>query len=143
PGVTDKSGQRPGLMIGQQYNENNVALKDRKGNPLSFDPNIAAYIKETGPDLEVKGIRVEKYPPDFTTDNSSYNGPSGNWYMMFRYADVVLMVAEAKMRAAAPDAAGALALVNELRTARDAAAMASMVLVNTSNLNDPNTLLAE
>src|SRR4029078_2077103 len=36
PGVTDKSGQRPGLMIGQQYNENKVALKDRKGNPLAF-----------------------------------------------------------------------------------------------------------
>jgi hypothetical protein len=142
-GVTDKSGQRPGLMIGQQYNENNVALKDRKGNPLAFDPNISADMKETGNNLEVTGIRVEKYPPDFSTGSASYSGPSGNWYMMFRYADVVLMVAEAKMRAAAPDAAGALALVNELRTARDAAPMASLVLVNTNNLNDPNTLLAE
>ena len=67
PGVTDQSGQRPGLMIGQQYNENGVALKDRKGNPLSFDPNIAANMIETGPNLEVTGIRVEKYPPDLST----------------------------------------------------------------------------
>jgi len=142
-GVTDKSGQRPGLMIGQQYNENNTALKDRKGNPLSFDPNIAANMIETGPNLEVTGIRVEKYPPDFSTGSASYSGPSGNWFMIFRYADVALMVAEAKMRAAAPDAAGALALVNELRNARDAAPMANLVLVNTNDLNDPNTLLAE
>jgi hypothetical protein len=130
-------------MIGQQYNENNVALKDRKGNPLSFDPNISPDMKETGNNLEVTGIRVEKYPPDLSTGSASYSGPSGNWYMIFRYSDVVLMVAEAKMRAAAPDAAGALVLVNDLRAARDAAPMASMVLVNTSNLNDPNTLLAE
>jgi hypothetical protein len=88
----------------------NVALKDRKGNPLSFDPNIAANMIETGPNLEVTGIRVEKYPPDFSTGSASYSGPSGNWFMIFRYADVALMVAEAKMRAAAPDAAGALVL---------------------------------
>jgi len=53
------------------------------------------------------------------------------------------MVAEAKMRAAAPDAAGALVLVNELRTARDAVPMAALVLVNSGDLKDPNTLLAE
>ena len=145
PGVTDKSGQRPGLMIGQQYNENNVALEDRKGNPLVFDPNIAADMKETGNNLEVTGIRVEKYPPDFSTGSASYSGPSGNWYMLFRYADVVLMTAEATTRLAhSNDVTGpALDLVNDLRTARDANTVASMTLVNTGNLNDPTTLLAE
>jgi len=145
PGVTDKSGQRPGLMIGQQYNENNVALKDRKGNPLVFDPNIAADMKETGPNLEVTGIRVEKYPPDFTGGSATYSAKSGNWFMVFRYPDVVLMVAEAMTRLAhSNDVTGAaLLLVNQLRGARDAAPAASLTLVNTSNLNDPNTLLAE
>lgn len=142
-GVTDKSGQRPGFMIGQQYNENGVALKDRKGNPLSFNPNIASNMIETGANLEVTGIRVEKYPPDFTTGNASYNGPAGNWLMLFRYPDVVLMVAEAKMRLSSPDNAGALALVNELRTARGAATVTSMPLVNPNNVSDPKTLLAE
>ena len=144
-GVTSKSGQRPGLMIGQQYNENGVALKDRKGNPLSFDPNIAANMIETGANLEVTGIRVEKYPPDLSNNNASYNGPSGNWFMIFRYADVVLMTAEAETRLAHSNdlTPEALALVNGLRTARDASNVAAMTLVNTSNLNDPTTLLAE
>ncbi|MEO8712277.1 MAG: RagB/SusD family nutrient uptake outer membrane protein, partial [Parafilimonas sp.] len=141
PGVTNKSGQRPGLMIGQQYDENGVAEKDRKGNPLAFDPNISPDMIEQGANLEVTGIRVEKYPPDLSNGQASYNGPSGNWLMIFRYSDVVLMVAEAKMRTS--DAAGALALVNQLRAARGAAAMTSMTLVNESNINDPNTLLAE
>ncbi|MGZ3952908.1 MAG: RagB/SusD family nutrient uptake outer membrane protein, partial [Flavisolibacter sp.] len=57
--------------------------------------------------------------------------------------DVVLMVAEAKLRAATPDAAGALALVNALRAARQAAPLPSLSLVNTSNLYDPNSLLCE
>ena len=34
-------------------------------------------------------------------------------------------------------------MVNELRTARDAVPMAALVLVNTADLKDPNTLLAE
>ena len=53
------------------------------------------------------------------------------------------MVAEAKMRAAAPDNAGALALVNRLRAARGANPLTSMPLVNLSNVYDPSTLLAE
>ncbi len=52
------------------------------------------------------------------------------------------MVAEAKMRAAAPDNAGALTMVNALRTARGAAPLASMTLVAATNFV-PNTLLAE
>jgi len=144
-GVTDASGQRPGLMIGQQYNENGAALKDRKGNPLSFDPKIADNMIETGPNLEVTGIRVEKYPPDLSTGQASYNGPSGNWLVLFRYSDVVLMVAEAETRLAkattlTPEA---LTLVNDLRKARGAATVTSMPLVNTGNVSDPATLLAE
>jgi hypothetical protein len=152
-GVTDASGQRPGLMIGQQYNEDTakthavlgVPLKDRKGNPLSFDPNIAANMIEVGANLEVTGIRVEKYPPDLSTGQASYNGPSGNWLVLFRYSDVVLMVAEAETRLAksATLTPEALTLVNDLRKARGAATVTSMPLVNTGNVNDSKTLLAE
>jgi hypothetical protein len=63
--------------------------------------------------------------------------------MLFRYPDVVLMVAEAKMRAATPDNAGALQLVNNLRIARKAGTLTSLPLVDVNNVYTPNTLLAE
>ncbi len=132
------SGIRSGFLIGQQYDENGVAEKDRKGNPLAFDPAISPDMKETGSNLEITGIRVIKYPPDC----NHYGGPANNNLMIFRYPDVVLMVAEAKMRINAGDAS-ALAMVNALRTARGAAPLVGMTLVNTANIHDPNTLLSE
>lgn len=143
PGVTNVSGMRNGMEIGQQYNEDGTAEQDRKGNPLAFDPKIASNMQEQGPNLEVTGIRVIKYPPDFSALDKYFQGPGGNDIVIMRYSDVVLMVAEAKMRAAAPDVAGALTLVNNLRTARKAAALPSISLVNSSNIYDPNTLLTE
>ncbi|HEX2605835.1 MAG TPA: RagB/SusD family nutrient uptake outer membrane protein, partial [Flavisolibacter sp.] len=106
---TPYSGIRPGFLVGQQFNENGDALKDRKGAPLAYTPEIAANMIELGSNLEVTGIRVVKYVPDFTgvaSGKNYYGGPAGNWLMIFRYADAVLMVAEAKMRTG--DAAGAL-----------------------------------
>lgn len=141
-GLTDLIGMKPGFLIGQQYNADGSAQKDRKNNPLAFDPTIAPSMIETGANLEVTGIRVVKYVPDIASGDY-WGGPSGNWVQLFRYSDVVLMVAEAKMRAAAADNAGALALVNTLRTARGAATLASLPLVNKTNVDDPNTLLAE
>jgi|SRR6185312_1763050 len=142
--ATQASGIRPGFLIGQQYDQNGVALKDRKGAPLSFTPVIASNMIETGSNLEVTGIRVAKYVPDFSDPTGKfYSSNPGNWLMLFRYPDVVLMVAEAKMRAASPDVPGALTLINGLRTARGAATVASMPLVNKANADDPTTLLAE
>lgn len=132
------SGINPGFLVNQQYNENGAAIKDRKGNPLAYVKDIAPDMKETGSNLEVTGIRVIKYVPDYTQYGG---GPAGNDLMIFRYPDVVLMVAEAKQRTG--DAAGALTLVNGLRTARGATPLAAMALVNTSSVEDPNTLLAE
>jgi len=136
-GSTPISGLRPGFLVGQQFNEKGEAIKDRKGAPLAYTPQIAANMIETGANLEVTGIRVVKYPPDY----SRYGGPAGNDLMIFRYADVVLMVAEARLRT--NDAAGALLLVNQLRLARKAAPVTVLPLVNPNFVNDPNTLLAE
>jgi hypothetical protein len=132
------SGIRSGFLIGQQYNEDGSAQKDRKGNPLAFDPAIAADMKETGTNLELTGIRLMKYPPDY----NFYGGPANNDLMIYRYPDVVLMVAEAKLRINAADPT-ALTMVNALRAARSAAPLPSLSLVNTSNIYDQNTLLAE
>ena len=136
-GATEKSGLRPGLLVGQQFNELGVALKDRNGAPLAYTPTISPNMIETGSNKEVVGIRIVKYVPDY----ANYGGPAGNDLMIFRYADVVLMVAEAKQRAG--DAPGALVLVNQLRVARGASVVTSMPLVNPNNVNDPGTLLAE
>lgn len=143
PGATDKSGIRPGFLIGQQYNENGQPEYDRKGNPLAFLPQMAANLKETDPaTLERTGIRVVKYPPDYTLGVTSYN-VAGNWLILYRYPDVVLMTAEALMRQATPDNVTALTLVNQVRAARGANPLTSVTLVNTSDVYDPTTLLAE
>ncbi|MGI8582752.1 MAG: RagB/SusD family nutrient uptake outer membrane protein [Chitinophagaceae bacterium] len=142
-GATDISGVRPGLLIGQQFNENGVALKDRNGLALKFDPNIIDNLKEIGPDLEIKGIRVIKYVPNYSNNGADYGGPTTGNLILYRYPDVVLMVAEAKMRTTVPDNAGALIMVNALRLARQAPPLATMTLVNTTFIADPKTLLAE
>ena len=143
-GLTDKIGMKPGLLIGQQYNADGSKEKDRKGADLAFDPTIAPDMKETGANLEVTGIRVIKYVPDIANGDYWSDFTAGNWVQIFRYADVTLMVAEAKMRSAAPDNAGALTLLNGLRTARGAAAYTVVPpLVNKNDVDDPNTFLAE
>jgi len=139
PGVTDQSGLKPGLVVGQQVNEAKQPIKDRQGNPLSFTPDVKLVEIEKSR-LEVAGIRVIKYPPDY----SAYSGGNQkNQLQIFRYADVLLMMAEAKLRQTTPDVAGALVNVNELRAARGAAPLVTISLVNPANVYDPTTLLAE
>jgi starch-binding outer membrane protein, SusD/RagB family len=144
-GVTDHSGILPGFLINQQYDSLGNAEQDRKGNPLFFTnaSEIPATIDVSFlPNLESAGYRVVKYSPDLATGKISYSVP-GNYYIMLRQADVLLMVAEAKMRAGAADDAGALALVNKLRVARNAAPLTTMTLNTPGNVYDANTLLAE
>jgi len=141
--TTKNSGIRPGFLVGQQFDQNGVALQDRHSHPLFFEPDIAPTMIETGANLEVTGFRVCKYVPDFSDASGKYysNNP-GNWFNMMRYPDVVLMVAEALMRQATPDNAAALLLINGLRNARGASSVASMPLAGAS-VKDPTTLIAE
>lgn len=121
PGVTNVTGMKVGFLVGQQYDENNVALKDRKNNPLAFTRQVA--LKETGNDLEITGIRVMKYPPDLVGGDQADND-----YVVFRYADVLLMKAEALLRT--NDAPAALLLVNQVRAKRGALPLAALTLDN-------------
>lgn len=139
PEVTDRSGLKPGFLVGQQYNEAGVAEVDRQGNPLAFTPDVK-LIETDRKRLEVAGIRVVKYPPDY---NAYSSGNQTNQLQIFRYADVLLMIAEAKLRLAAPDVTGALTLINELRTVRGAAPLTTITLVDATNVANPATLLAE
>ena len=116
-----------GLLIGQQYHMGTgAALSDRTGAPLIFTPDVK--IIEQGTNLEVTGIRAFKYPIDYQNDD---NGNINNDYVYFRYADVLLMKAEAQLRTG--NAAGALLIVNSIRLNRGATALAS---VTTDNLID-------
>lgn len=114
-----------GFLVGQQYDmKTGVALQSRiPGQSLSYTPEV--NLVETGGDLEVKGIRVYKYPVDWT-----HLGVQNidNDFVYFRLSDVMLMKAEALLRT---NAAGpALTIVNDIRTNRGATALASLTLDN-------------
>jgi starch-binding outer membrane protein, SusD/RagB family len=132
-GVTDSSGLKVGFLVGQQFDQKGAALKDRKGGPLSFTRAVKSI--ETDPTtLEVTGIRVVKYPPDYKKAN--LDNPD-NDYVFLRFADVLLMKAEAILRGGTGTSAGSygstpLDIVNFIRTdpSRDASALASLSLDN-------------
>ena len=89
--------------------------------------------------LEGDGIRGIKYYPDY----SQYTGHASNQLAIFRYADVLLMIAEADVSGASGGAGEALTIVNQLHAARGAAPVSAITLVNSGNLYDPTTILEE
>jgi hypothetical protein len=121
PGVTDVTGLRVGMLVGQQVDQAGNKLKDRKGNDLAFTREVA--LRETGNNLEITGIRVVKYPPDFSV-SASGDRPEFE-YVIFRYADVLLMKAEALWRKNNSDA-NALSIINTLRAKRGASALTAI-----------------
>lgn len=124
PGVTNVSGVRVGFLIGQQYDQTGALLKDRRGNNLIFTPEVS--IIERDPNhLEVAGIRIVKYPIDYA--NSATNLAENDW-VYYRYADVLMMKAEAQLRTGL--AGPALTIVNSIRTIRGASAFAGLTLDN-------------
>ncbi len=130
PGLTDRIGLRSGFLIGQQFGPNNVALKDRSGNPLIFTENANLLFS-----TENQGIRVIKYIPKPNAANDNIIEQAGNDYVFLRYADVLLMKAEAILRGGTdPQGQTPLVLVNNLRTVRGATPVASV---------DATSLLAE
>jgi len=160
-GVSDKSGLRVGFLVGQQFQAGSFSAlppyyKDGVQDstrpiggvtyPLFF--TNADEIQGTsttinappGASIEASGFRVLKYSPDLTTGTVSYQDP-GNWQALIRYADVLLMIAEADMRTG--DNGDALTIVNTLRSARSAAPLNSLVLQDPTNFYNPNTLIAE
>ncbi len=135
PGMTDVSGMKAGMQLGQQIGprrdaNNNiiqpiqlVELKDRRGNPLAFTREV--NIIESGNDIEIAGIRVQRYIVDYANGGGQGNF-ANNDYVFYRYADVLLMKAEALLRSG--NAGEALTLVNPLRTQRGATPLTSLDL---------------
>lgn len=118
-GVTDVSGLKVGFLQGQQFNESGTPLEDRTGANLAFTKEV--NLTELGNNLEVTGIRVMKYPPDYITQD-----PANNDLVIYRYADVLLMKAEASARTG--DAGTATSIVNQIRESRNATPIGSVTL---------------
>lgn len=132
--------RRNGLLFGPQL--------DAEGNPIEdpsyekFDPqnpqkprdpdgaplNLTPEINQLEPNcLRQAGARIAKFP--FIEGSDRY---TGNDFPIFRYADVLLMKAEALLRSG--DAGGGLQYVNEVRSRADVDPLAAL---------DEETLLAE
>lgn len=122
PGVTNVYGIKVGFLIGQQFGPGGVKLKDRKGNDLVFKKEV--HLLETDPvAIELNGIRVVKYVPDYGPQF-----PTSNDWVFYRYADVLLMRAEALLRSSR--AAEALVPVNLVRARAGLAPLTSVTLDN-------------
>ena len=125
PGALPNPGNRQnvGFLAGQQYNlTTDAPLKDRQGANLAFTREVS--LRETGSNLEMTGIRAQKYPYDYATSGDQKN----NDWAYYRYADVLLMKAEALLRTG--NAAEGLTIVNSVRAARSATPLASLTEAN-------------
>jgi len=130
PGLTDKIGLRAGFAIGQQYGPGNVPLKQRGGKPLIFTEDVNLNYS-----TEAQGIRVFKYFPQPSANNTVDDNNSDNDYVLLRYADVRLEKAEAIMRGGTdPMGETPVAIVNSIRTPRGASPLVAV---------DPAAMLAE
>lgn len=106
----DNLGIGYGFLLGLQYAENGQPLTTRSGEPLIFSKEYPG-LQGNG---EATGIRTIKYHP--------VNGSFTAHEIIFRYADAHLMKAEAMLRMGSD----ATAMVNELRTLRQATPLGSV-----------------
>jgi starch-binding outer membrane protein, SusD/RagB family len=120
PEMSASTGVLAGFLVGQQYdsfdgpdNPGNP-LSDRGGNPLVFTPDVDLFYSD-----ERRGIRVIKY-----LINPANPSEPGTDFIFFRYADALLMKAEAHLRKG--ETGPALQIVNEIRTHRGADALQNL-----------------
>lgn len=108
----DDFGVNLGFNYGQQYDAiTGDTLYDRNGNLLNF-----TFECELLDALEYQGVRPLKYPPTIVIANPAR---IANDFVIWRFADVLLMKAECLVRAEG-DVPGAMTIVNEIRTKRHA-----------------------
>ncbi|MBU2525417.1 MAG: RagB/SusD family nutrient uptake outer membrane protein [Bacteroidetes bacterium] len=146
PELKGKTGVDVGILIGQQYKKDSLVsrtvgdstvidtfktkIKERPGADLIFTKNFSLTTSN-----ESSGLRIIKYPMDFDNIDSPEND-----YVLLRYADVLLMKAEAILRGGSdPMGESALQIVNDLRAVRGASPLAAVDLsTNRSQFKDPD-----
>lgn len=95
---TDEEDSRffPNYWAGVVYDYNYKVVYDRTGNPLTYYPWEVNLDLSGSPYVETAGARIKKYEVD---KNAIKSGRMmDNDIVLFRYADVLLMRAEAKFR---------------------------------------------
>jgi len=126
-GYTELTGFNAGFLAGQQYKYvGGVKTKvlDRAGSDLVFTPDVSLFFS-----TEAKGIRTMKYPMKYGASDNSFTGT--NDFVFFRYADALLMKAEAILRGGTvTKGETALVLVNKLRARSGVAAATSIALAD-------------
>lgn len=109
PDGTDFSGLGRGFLTGEQLNDDGEVITNSRNNrPLTFEPEVPLIGADTD-----DGYRAIKYHP---ADKGRY--------IQLRYADVLLMKAEALFRSG--QNGEALNLINELRENRGASPLSSL-----------------
>ena len=106
---TSKLFRNVGVLTGLQYGPTDpgsgkhfvgapkAALTDRSGSPLVFTKSASLFFS-----TEARGYRANKYPLDPQSMVGSGDGSSStNDYVFYRYADALLMKAEAILRGGA------------------------------------------
>jgi starch-binding outer membrane protein, SusD/RagB family len=119
-GATEIHGFTAGFMAGQQYkyvDGKKVEVKDRSGGKLVFTPDVSLFFS-----TESKGIRTNKYP--LKGDQLGFN--EENEFVIFRFADALLMKAEALVRTG--KASDALVIVNNIRKRAGATSLSAVSL---------------
>ncbi|MBN2520235.1 MAG: RagB/SusD family nutrient uptake outer membrane protein [Bacteroidales bacterium] len=110
-----------GFNIGQQYDaETGEALTTRGGPPLIFTVECPLTDAE-----ENEGVRVLKFPPRVQVIDARR---TPNDFLIWRYADALLMRAECNARLG--DLTSAMAEINTIRTKRNAPAITANTLVD-------------
>ncbi len=84
------TGANLGFLVGQQYDENGVALETRQADPLIYTSECPL----SGA-IEAQGVRVLKYEPKVPPIDQ---GRTDNDFVIWRIADTYLMRAEAQFR---------------------------------------------
>ena len=112
-GFVDASDIGVGFLMGQQYNLDGTMTEDRGGQPLFYTKDFPGLLGNP----ENTGVRVLKYNPS----NGAYTGH----LVVFRYADALLMKAEAIFRGGNSDMT-ALEVINQLREIRQATPFTSL-----------------
>jgi hypothetical protein len=101
------------FLVGLQVDQDpksatfNQPVKDRQGNPLIFTTTIANETQAT----EGEGARLMKWPPD----PNHLAQENGNDFAYFRYAEILLIKAEALNEQGGAGTATAIGLVNQIR----------------------------
>ncbi len=155
--IDGPSGKRGNFVAGYQYTSGGIFVMDdgfeapqpdRQPEPLLGDPDgerlnfgnfgsTQPQINELGPQAyRQAGVRIGKWEIEIGGDP----GHMSNDYAVFRYADVLLMKAEALFRKGST--AEALTLVNQIRARAGVADLATLDGVVSFDLDDDNQVIS-